>query len=385
MPWNESTRMDERRAFVMACLSGHFTITDLCERADISRRTGYKWLDRFVEEGEAGLVDRSHAPHRCPHKTSNEVAQQLLALRRAHPFWGPRKLLQYGKRRWPEVHWPSHTTAAVLLREASLVKPRRRRPQVPRTGQPARPPAAPNELWTVDFKGQFRTGDQRYCYPLTVLDLHSRYLLGCRALLKTHVTPTDAAMDRLFRKYGLPEALHFDWGSPFAGSGLAGLTRLSLKWLKLGIRLERSRPAFPQDNACHERMHRTLKAETARPAAQTLSAQQRRFDRFCHDYNTERPHQAIGDRTPHELYRSSLRPYPRHIPDPHYPHHFLARRVSPRGELHLHRRDWFLGSVLARETVGLEEIDDGVWFIYFGPTQLAYLDEQTGRLAPVPV
>jgi len=385
MPWNESTRMDERLVFVEAYLSGHFSLSELCRSAGVSRPTGYLWIERYRRHGESGLVERSHAAHSCPHRTPRVVAERLLALRQAHPFWGPRKLISYGARHWPQVPWPSRSTAAAILRQAGLVKPRRRRRHLLRPGQAARTPELPNQLWTTDFKGEFRTRDQRYCYPLTVGDLATRFLLGCKALHQTHCAPTEAAMDRVFQEYGLPDALHFDWGSPFAGTGFAGLTRLSLKWLKLGITLERSRPGCPQDNACHERMHRTLKNETTRPPAANLAAQQRRFDRFRQEFNFERPHQSLADRPPADLYRPSSRAFPRRPPEPHYPQHFEIRRLSPRGELRLNGRSRFFGSVLARETIGLEEAEDGVWRVYFGPQMLACLDEIADKLIEVPV
>lgn len=386
MPWNESTRMDERLKLVEAYLSDHFTMAELCRCAGVSRPTGYLWVDRYRRFGEGGLQDRSHAPHHCPHRTSPEMAQCLLQLRRRHPFWGARKLVSYGARHWPELPWPSRATAALLLREAGLVKPRRRRPPpLQRSGQAAVTPTDANALWSTDFKGEFYTGDHRYCYPHTVSDLATRFLLGIKGLRDQSSAPTEAAMDRVMREYGLPDGLHFDWGSPFASSGLGGITRLSLKWLKLGIRLERSRPGCPQDNASHERMHRTLKAETARPPAANLAAQQRRFDRFRHTFNFERPHESLGDRPPADLYRPSNRPYPSRLRDPVYPEHFEVRRLSPRGELRLHGRSRFLGSVFAGELVGLEPGEDGVWMLYFGPQRLACLDEIIDKIMTVPV
>jgi len=386
MPWNESTRMDERRRFVEAYLTGQFNMTELCRGAGVSRPTGYLWVERYRRHGEAGLVDRSHAPRHCPHRTPETVAEQLVALRRRHPLWGPRKLLRVASRRWPQLPLPSRSATAAILNRAGLVAEQRRRtPPIGRPAQTARAPSTPNVLWTIDFKGQFRTGDHCWCYPLTVADAYSRYLLECHGQLRPTAAPVLQQLRRLFREHGLPECIHSDNGAPFASTGIGGLSRVSLEWLKLGIRIERSRPGCPQDNASHERMHRTLKQATARPPAIHLAAQQRRFDRFRREFNHERPHEALADRTPVEFHRHSPRPYPERLPEPHYPGHFDRRRISNAGELRWRSRHLFLGIVFAHELVGLEEIDDGVWSVYFAHQLLARLDEQVGRLIEVPV
>lgn len=386
MPWNESTRMDERLIFVEAYLSGGFTLAELCRSAGVSRPTGYLWVERYRRQGEAGLSDRSHAVRRCPHRTPASVVEQLLQLRQEHPFWGPRKLLAVARRRWPAVSWPSRSTAAEILRREGLSAARRpRRGLSERAGVTARTPAHPNELWTFDFKGQFLTGDHRYCYPLTTTDLASRQLLQCVALPDTRGAAVERHSDALMRSIGLPAAIHTDGGAPFASIGIGRLSRLSLHWLKLGIRLERSRPASPQDNASHERMHRTLKQETTRPPAADLAAQQRRFDRFRWEFNHERPHEALADRTPEEFYRPSPRSYPRRLEEVSYPEHFERRRINQVGQFRWKSRRPFLGSVLTGETIGLEEIDDGVWALYFSHHLLAHWDEQVGQLIEVPV
>lgn len=386
MPWNESTRMDERRRFVEAYLSGQFGMTELCRSAGVSRPTGYLWVKRYCRQGEAGLVDRSHAPRQCPHRTPEAVVEQLLTLRRRHPHWGPRKLLRVAARRWPQLSLPSRSATAAILSRAGLVaeRPRRAAP-IERPAQAARAPSLPNALWTIDFKGQFRTGDHRWCYPLTVADATSRYLLECRGQLRPTAAPVLQRLRRLFREHGLPECIHSDNGAPFASTGIGGLSRVSLEWLKLGIRLERSRPGCPQDNASHERMHRTLKQATARPPAADLTAQQRRFDHFRHEFNHERPHEALADHTPAEFYRASSRRYPERLSEPTYPGHFEWRRITHAGEIRWRGQRLFLGNVFARELIGLEEIDDGVWSVYFAHHLLARLDEQVGRLIEVPV
>ena len=386
MPWNESTRMDERRAFVEAYLTGRFGMQELCRSVGVSRPTGYLWVERYRRQGEAGLFDRSHAPQHCPHRTPAAVVERLVGLRRQHPHWGPRKLLRIAAKRWPQLPLPSRSATAGILRRAGLVTERRRRaPASERAAQAAQTPSVPNALWTIDFKGQFRTGDHCWCYPLTVVDAASRCLLVCHGQPRPDAAPTAQRLRRLFREQGLPECIHSDNGAPFASVGIGGLSRVSLEWLRLGIRIERSRPACPQDNASHERMHRTLKQATARPPAAHLAAQQRRFDRFRQEFNFERPHEALADHTPAEFYRPSPRPYPERLPEPHYPGHFDWRRISHAGELRWHGRHLFLGSVFAGEQIGLEEIDDGVWSVYFAHHLLARLDEHLGRLIEVPV
>jgi putative transposase len=386
MPWNENTRMDERLAFVEAYLTGVYTMTELCLSAGVSRPTGYLWVERYQRNGEAGLYDRSHAVSHCPHRTPGQIIDRLIELRQEHPFWGPRKLVAVARRRWPQVAWPGRSTVALILkREGLSAKCRPRRRRIERAGSTARTPPHPNDLWTFDFKGEFRTGDRHYCYPLTTTDLASRDLLQCVALPSTAAAPVRRHTDDLMRELGLPDAIHSDGGAPFAGPGIGRLTQLALHWLKLGIRLERSRPASPQDNASHERMHRTLKQETTRPPAATLAEQQRVFDRFRHQFNHDRPHEALGDRTPADLYRPSSKPFPARLKEVTYPGHFELRRITHVGALRWRSERIFLSSVLARHTVGMEEIDDGVWSVYFAKHLLARLDEQVGRLIEIPV
>lgn len=279
MPWNETTKMRERVRFAGDLERGLFTMKELCQRYGISRVTGYKWAQRYEEQGLDGLKDRSRAPLHCPHRVESEVVELLAQARRHHPFWGPRKLLAWLARRELRQHWPSASTAGEILKRLGLVKLRRRRRPIAHPGRPVTQPTHPNQLWTADFKGQFKTRDALYCYPLTVADSYSRYLLGCRALRSTKSRGTKAAFQRLFQDYGLPEAIRTDNGTPFAsGNAIGRLSRLSVWWLKLGIRPELTQPSHPEQNGSHERMHRTLKAETTRPPAATRPAQQKKFD-----------------------------------------------------------------------------------------------------------
>ena len=380
MPWQETAPVDERARFIDAYRTGGFTMTELCARFGISRRVGYKWLARYDAEGKAGLRDRSRAPHRCPHRIDDVVAELLVAARRKRRAWGPEKLLDYPRPRYPGIDWPAVSTVGDLLKRRGLVTARRRRykPAHPGVGPPVT--HAPNDLWTADFKGEFRTGDGEYCYPLTVADLHTRYLLECRGLRSTRTMGTQAVFERLFREYGLPRGLRTDNGVPFATTGLHGLSTLSVWWIHLGIQPQRILPAHPEQNGAHERMHKTLKREAIRPPRPTLAAQQRAFDRFRRQYNTERPHQALGGATPASRYRPSPRPYPDPLPPLEYPGHFAVREITAAGTFRFKDRLLFLSNALRHYPVGLEEVADGIWSVYFCHVLLARIDERTGTL-----
>jgi transposase InsO family protein len=371
----------------MTYLSGQVPMSELCAEYRITRPTGYTWVGRYQQEGPQGLHDRSKAPHTCPHRIDEEVVQWMIEDRRAHPTWGARKIVARFKLRFPRKAAPAPSSVSELFRREGLVRARKRsKPISVRTGRAATRALEPHQLWTMDFKGQFRTGDRQYCYPLTIMDSASRYLLACKGQLNARGAWVLPFMDRLFREHGLPATVHTDNGAPFAcNQSIAGLSRLSVYWLKLGITIERSRPACPQDNGAHERMHRTLKADTARPPATTLRTQQQRFDRFIAEYNHERPHESLADRTPATLYRSSPRAYPARLPNPSYPGHFEPRRVGSHGCFKWKGRLHFIGSVLMDETVGLEEVDDGLWYLYFYNHLLARFDERTGKLIEVPL
>lgn len=384
MPWNETDAMDQRCKFVMAYLTGQFEMAELCRLYGVSRPTGYKWVERHQAAGVAGLKERSRAPSHCPHRMSAKVERWLLAERRAHPQWGPRKLV----RRYQNAHLqagPSRSAVADLLRRHGLSRPRQRRRVPTRGGRRVGVVALPNEVWTIDFKGQFRLGDRRWCYPLTVMDGASRFLLGCQGEARILGSQVKQRMRRLFDEYGLPRAIHSDNGAPFASTGLTGLTRLSISWLKLGIELRRSRPGCPQDNGAHERMHRTLKAETARPPAASLRAQQCRFHRFRQEYNEERPHQALQDCTPSQLYRCSPRSYPARLPSAEYPAHFEVRRVRTDGTIKWQGKLRFVSTSLCSELIALEEVDDGVWSLWFMAHLLGRIDLRTKKITYVPV
>ena len=376
MPWEVTGPVQERTRFIETYLTGLYTITELAQRFGVSRQKLHKWLARHDVDGLSGLVDRSRAPRHIPHRTSNEIAEKIVAFRRRFPHMGPRKIIARLSELHPDIEWPAASTAGDILRRADLVPRRERR------SPPAHPlrvrssPAEPNDLMTVDYKGHFRLGNQAYCYPLTVVDHVSRYLLACDAYPSNEGPHTRRAFERIFREYGLPKAILSDNGSPFGSPGLARLSTLSLWWIRLGITIERIVPGHPEQNGAHERMHRTLKAETARPPDQTFERQQKRFDRFRHVYNNERPHEALGQKRPASIYRASYRRYPESLPAIEYPGHLEKRKVGHNGMMRWKNDRIFTSKTLTGEWVGLEETDDGIWSLYYGPVLIARLDER---------
>jgi len=376
MPWLETAPVEQRERFIADHRLGLYTMTELCARYAISRKTGYQTLERMEEGGLAALRERSRAPHHCPHRIPAALADRICAAREAHPSWGPRILIDWLREQDPRSAWPAASTAGDLLARRGLVKKRRRRRTYYHPGVVAPVTHAPNDLWTADFKGHFRTRDGVYCYPLTIADLHSRYLLTCQGLLSTKGVGVRASFERTFREYGLPRAIRTDNGVPFAAGGLHGLTQLNVWWLRLGIQHQRIRPASPQENAVHERMHRTLKAGAIRPPRGSLAAQQRAFNVFRDEFNDERPHQALRGRRPAQLYRPSPRPYPPRLPPLEYPGHFLVKRVTNAGTFRFKHRLLFISNPLKQQHIGLEDIDNGIWSIYFHHVLLARLDER---------
>jgi transposase InsO family protein len=373
--------VDERLRFIAEYLEGIATMTELCERYGISRETGYKWVARFEADGPPGLTDRSRRPHHSPRATSPHIVQALLAARRQHPTWGPKKLLGRG---WRLRERPALSTASALLKRHGLVTTPRRRKRPGHPGVPRTPLTAPNTVWTIDFKGQFRTGDGRWCYPLTLVDSFSRFLLACRPLESMRTTPTRAVLERVFREFGLPTRIRSDNGAPFATSwALARLSPLAVWWIRLGIVPELIQPGRPDQNGRHERLHRTLKEATARPPAATWAAQRQRFCRFRHDYNVERPHEALAQRPPAELYVPSPRPYPRTLPPLEYAPHVVVRRVGPNGSVRWHGRNLSVSHTLTGQAIGFTEVDDGGWAVHFGPVFLGHFDERRWRIQPM--
>jgi putative transposase len=377
--------MLERIRFVELAAQEEHSVPGLCELFGVSRAEGYRVLKRFREEGYEGLVERSRRPRSSPMATPPEIVERILQLKRCHPHWGPKKIMVRLIRLEPERKWPSPTTAHRILRQHGLVASRRRqrRHSYPHAGGPFKPALEPNDVWTTDFKGQFRLGNGRLCYPLTLGDLASRFALKCEALNGTTEAEAWKPFDRAFREYGLPRRMRSDNGVPFASRGLCGLSRLSVWWLKLGIELERIDPGQPQQNGAHERAHRTLKAEATRPPERSQRAQQRRFDSFREIYNNERPHEALGMRVPADLYRPSSRLVPRkgETPGLDYPADWARRQVRPDGCIKWRGQMVFVSEVLAREPVALEQAGDEIWTVHFGGLLLGWVGA-AGRIIP---
>jgi len=377
MPWLETAPVDERIQFIRDALSDRFTMAELCARFGVSRRIGYKWLARYEAEGRRGLQDRSRAPHRCPHRIDGEIAELICGLRRQHPFWGARKLLRILATRHRRVtDWPAASTAADLLARRGLVLKRRRRRPHQHPGVVPPTTAAPNDLWTADFKGQFRTGNRVYCYPLTIADQHTRFLLTCHGLLSTQTVTARPVFERAFREYGLPHAIRTDNGVPFATQAIHGLSFLNVWWMRLGIQHQRIHPGRPQQNGAHERMHRTLKRQAIRPVRRTCALQQRAFDAFRTEYNEVRPHEWLHQHTPASRYHASRRPYPTRLPPLEYPGHFLVKKVTTGGTFRFQHKLLHIANALVDQPIGLEETDDGRWSIYFNTVLIATLDER---------
>jgi putative transposase len=386
MPWCETSPMEQRLEFVREYGTDLFTMTELAAQYGISRKTGYKWLERYEADGVDGLREHTRRPHSSPQATDPERIEALLAQRRRHPRWGAKKLLAIVSRRDAEAAWPSRSTVCTHLKAHGLIAVRRRRlrpghgPAVSLT-----PMAAANQVWTTDFKGEFRTGDGMYCYPLTLRDGFSRFVLRCDGLLGRTVAATQRRFARAFAEYGLPDRIRSDNGGPFAGPGLAGLSSLSVWWIRLGIIPERIAPGHPEQNGSHEQFHRVLKAETTHPPAPNCTAQQQRFRRFVREYNEVRPHEALGNAPPATRYQQSRRSLPRCLPPLDYPGHMEPRRVSSGGTISWNGAPLFLATALAGEYVAFEEIDDGLWTLHFATVAVARYDERQRTLQPLPI
>jgi putative transposase len=368
---------------MMVRLSQGEKLTDLCREYGISRKTGEKFKKRFRELGPVGLADQSRAPKLIPHKTPPELVEVLVAERRLHPTWGPRKLKEVLERRLGHV-FPAPSTIGDVLAEHGLIEPRRkRRRHIPLpTGH--RDVTTPNEVWCIDYKGQFRLGDGTYCYPLTITDKFSRFIVGCEGMGAICDEAARDVCEEIFRTYGVPTVMHSDNGVPFACTGLAGLTKLSAYWLRLGIKLERSRPAHPQDNGRHERMHRTLKAETTRPARDNLLQQQERFDQFVEEFNTQRPHEALDMKRPADVYVTSATKHPAFLTDPDYSTYDDVLRVGTQGLIHLPgRRQVHLTKALTGQLVGIREETDDRWLVSFMNLDLGYVEPRCNRFTPI--
>jgi putative transposase len=381
MPWTETCAMDQRVCFVSACLRQEEPMSSLCRRYGISRKTGYKWLGRYHEHGAAGLQARSSAPLQVRCGVDAAVVSLILKLRDARRTWGPRKLLARLVMDHPDSDFPAASTIGELLRREGASAPRQRRRHDAVSSGPVTEPAMANDSWAADFKGWFRTGDGLRCEPLTVSDGYSRYLLVSQAVPKISFECVQPLFEGTFREHGLPRAIRTDNGSPFASrSGLAGLTRLSVWFLKLDIWPDRIAPGRPDQNGRHERMHRTLAEDVARPPAATLAEQQTRLDAWREDYNQVRPHEALGQRCPASFYQPSPRPYPERLVVWQYPADHHVRRVAADGYIRWQDRLLYLSEALRGETIGIARRDDGNWAVRFRGYDLAILGEASAEL-----
>ena len=386
MPWKDVRPMDEKILLIGDYLRGHYpSFRLLCERFGITTKTGYKWIKRYEQQGMDGLYEQSRRPRQSPLTTPYVVRQTIIALRqrfRTPP--GAKKIQTLLAKQFPHDLIPSQTTIYHILRREGLVKPTKKRQKVPLYVDPFAPVHAANELWSADYKGQLKLANGKWCYPLTVMDHHSRYLLNCQGLKGTDFKAAKHQFTRLFRQYGLPTRIRTDNGVPFAARTAGGLSRLTIWWVRLGIVPERIKPGKPQQNGRHERMHRTLKKATAQPPATSFRAQQQRFDLFRREYNEQRPHESLGQRPPATCYAPSTRPYPERLPELSYPDYFCVYPVSHPGVVYCHNGQLYVSHLLEGERIGMEQTDDGVWDIYFGPLYLGYYDirDKKGNSTP---
>lgn len=380
MPWKETSAMDQRLQLLADWLSGDYTKSDLCQIYAISRPTTDKWIARYRARGVQGLEELARTPHSHPNQTAEAGREMIVASKLQHQQWGPKKVMDRLRREQPHVAWPADSTAGEILKRAGLVRPRVRRRRVAPYTEPFRDCAGPNQLWSADFKGDFAMGNGRRCYPLTLSDNFSRYLLMCHALECHHDDAVRPWMEWAFREYGLPEAIRTDNGPPFASLALGGISPLAKWWIKLGIRPERIRPGKPAQNGRQERMHRTLKE--AVPPQANRHAQQRHFDPFIEEYNWERSHEALARHTPGSVYRSSPRPYPSKLPLIEYAAGVTVRRVRHNGEIQWQGKHVYVSEVLAKEPLGLKPLGEDMWELHYSFQVLGVLNLRTNTIAP---
>jgi transposase InsO family protein len=382
MPWKVIDTMSQRLKFVNFIMDGA-RMTDACRAFGVSRKTGYKIWNRYLECGVEAFIDRSRRPQSSPQKTTERVVELLVEWRKSHPTWGPKKIRCEIAKKKPGLRLPAVSSIGDILARKHLVKPRKRRRRASPSESPLRESVAPNDLWCADFKGQFLLQDQTYCYPLTITDHFSRYCLTCDAQENTQGMPARAVFEEAFREYGLPAAIRVDNGSPFASTGLLGLTLLSVWWMRLGIAVERIEPGHPEQNGRHERFHRTLKEEATRPSAKNILRQQELFDRFRQGYNESRPHESIQMKYPAEVYSASTRIYPEQLEDMEYPLHDITRKVHPSGEISFEHKKYYLSQALAGEKIGLRETHNGLWLVNFMNIDLGHIDPKTTKVLPM--
>lgn len=379
MSWQEIRAESEKLKFIGDWLKEEFNFSDLCKRYGVSRKTGYKLINRYKEEGERALIPRTHACHNHPHATSLAKQERLIALKYRYPKWGPEKLKDWLLLNEPDESWPAASTIGDILKKHGLVKPRKYKKHVVPHTEPFSECDASNRVWSADFKGQFKVGGS-YCYPLTISDNYSRFLLMCKGLVGPRLKETMAGFKQVFIEYGLPDAIRTDNGQPFAGMGIGALTSLSIWWLKLGIMPERIELGHPEQNGRHERMHRTLKEAVASPPKTCFSEQQNSFDAFKSEYNFERPHQSLNGKRPADVYRTSQRTYFDKMPEIIYPFNFEIRKVRTNGEIKWFGKKYYVSELLYGEPVGLQMIDDGRALLHFSKLKLGLIDAREDKI-----
>jgi len=381
MPWKETCPMNERLILISEYLSGDYPISVLARRRGISRKSAYKWIDRYQQDKAVGLEDLSRRPYCHPNALSKGMVQRILEWKAKYPLWGAPKI--HSKLR-PLKDCPAESTVSNVLLRYGLTRKTRSRAKATPTMGPLADIGAVNQVWCADFKGWFRTGNGQRCDPLTISDAYSRYLLCCRGISGTTGWLTVKPLfERTFREYGMPQVIRTDNGAPFASVGLMGLSSLSIWWLRLGIELERIEPGHPEQNGRHERIHRTLKEAAIRPPRWNLVGQQQAFDDFKQEYNHERPHEALGQQPPASCYEPSKRDYPERLLEPEYPGGWTSRMVRINGVILLQGREVYLTQALSGQLVGLEPIDEGRWKIHFMHQPLALYDQRQKRVQPL--
>lgn len=381
MPWKECDQVDERLKFVARLLDGE-KMAPLCREFNISRKTGYKIFERYKLSGLEGLTDRSRRPFRSANQLPIQIEKAIIQLKQEKPNWGAPKIRELLSRKYPEIHPPAKSTVHAVLDRHGLVKKRRRK-RYKAQGTDLSHPNQPNALWCADYKGEFMLANKKYCYPLTITDFNSRFILSCEGLENTKEVHAFTTFERVFKEFGLPFAIRTDNGIPFsAPNALFGLSKLSVWWLRLGINIERIKPGNPQQNGRHERMHLTLKKEATKPAADNFLQQQERFDSFVDEFNQERPHQALKMKFPSEVYRRSNREY-KGLPELEYPFHDKTITVTNCGRVCIARRKIHITSVLAGQKVGIKEINDNIWLVSFMDYDLGFFDDELGILEPL--
>ena len=380
MPWKELCALGLRTEMIDQWLRKEYSVTELSESYGISRKTIYKWVDRYLSQGKAGLAELSRDSYRHPNATPEETVKAILDMKKRRMRWGPRKVIAKLRSDYPDIRWPADSTTHEILKRYCLVRSRQYRHHTPAYTEPFLGCDRPNRVWSADYKGHFRMGNGRLCYPLTISDNHSRYLLGCWGLSRPTFEQTQPCFEWVFRHYGLPDAIRTDNGTPFASIGLGGLSRLSVWFIKLGIRPERIEAGCPEQNGRHERMHRTLKESTASPPKRNIQEQQKAFNRFINEYDNERPHEALGQRPPASVYRPSSRPFLAKLPKVEYDLNVTVRYVHTNGYIKWNGSLLFLSETLIGEYVALELLDEHLWGVRFSFHPLGILNENKKRI-----